>query len=287
MTVHTVPALFAALVDDAGLFPPERLPMPAAVARHRADAEAGHPVLTHRFLCPASRLSELRAQLETGEQFRLGLIVDTAIDDLPAALDHVADDSRLKLETVELGLPQADDPTAAVDRVTAATGDYAGNAKLHVELPLSTPDWAAAVPELANRGLGAKVRCGGIVADLFPTVDQVAAFLAAVATARVPFKATAGLHHAVRYRDPSTGFTHHGFLNLLVAVCRAVDRSGEEAIRAALWEDDAETLAGAAHAVGDTTAASARSLFLAYGSCSTSEPVDDLTALALLEVTRP
>jgi hypothetical protein len=32
--------LLAALVDDAGLFPPESLPMADALARHQADEDA-------------------------------------------------------------------------------------------------------------------------------------------------------------------------------------------------------------------------------------------------------
>ena len=43
--------LTSALVDDAGLFPPEELDMALAVARHRRDRAAGSPVLTHRFVC--------------------------------------------------------------------------------------------------------------------------------------------------------------------------------------------------------------------------------------------
>src|SRR5205085_6885486 len=83
--------LLAALVDDAGLFPPEQLPMAAALARHRADEAAGHPMLSHRFLCPASRLAELRAELARLEEgdgrapLRLGLILDTGLDGLAAA----------------------------------------------------------------------------------------------------------------------------------------------------------------------------------------------------------
>lgn len=56
-------ALTSALVDDAGLFPPEELDMASAVARHRRDRAAGSPVLTHRFVCPVARLGELRARL--------------------------------------------------------------------------------------------------------------------------------------------------------------------------------------------------------------------------------
>lgn len=82
--VSAVLKLLTALVDDAGLFPPERLPMPAAVARHRADAQTGHPVLTHRFLCPGSRLAKLRAELDPEESWRLGLVADTGLDACPA-----------------------------------------------------------------------------------------------------------------------------------------------------------------------------------------------------------
>ena len=44
-------ALTSALVDDAGLFPPEELDMASAIVRHRRDRAAGNPVLTHRFVC--------------------------------------------------------------------------------------------------------------------------------------------------------------------------------------------------------------------------------------------
>jgi hypothetical protein len=280
--VGTVPRLFAGLVDDAGLFPPERLPMPAAVQRHRADQTVGNPVLTHRFLCPASRLAELRAQLGPGEPWRLGLIVDTGVDGLPAALGEVPADPRLRLETVELRLPPAPDPATAAERVAAATR-RADGAAVYVELAAAEPGLPAALPELAARGLGAKVRCGGIEAELFPSVEQLAGFVTAAVGAGVPFKATAGLHHAVRYRDPVTGFDHHGFLNLLVAVCRAVDRAGEQDVRAALREDDGRALAAAARAVPEPAAARARSLFVGYGSCSTADPLTDLAALGLID----
>jgi len=36
--------------------------MAEALARHRADEAAGYPMLSHRFLCPASRIGELRAE---------------------------------------------------------------------------------------------------------------------------------------------------------------------------------------------------------------------------------
>jgi hypothetical protein len=277
--VHTAPRLFAALVDDAGLFPPEKLPMDAAVARHRADAAAANAVLTQRFLCPASVLDDLRARLGPDERWRIGLIVDVALAELGAALATVDGDERLALETVELRLPPGE-PRAAVEEVLVTVG--ARGAALCVELSPIAAGWEDALAAVAERGLAAKVRCGGIEAHLFPTAAQLAAFLTAAARAGVPFKATAGLHHAVRYRDPATGFDHHGFLNILVATARAVDGADPAAVEAALLIDDGAQLAAEARDLAPATADRTRDRFLAYGSCSTSEPVEDLADLGLI-----
>jgi hypothetical protein len=278
--------LFDGLVDDAGLFPPERLPMDAAVRRHRADEAAGNSVLTQRFLCPASALGELRARLRLDERWRIGLIVDVGLDELATALSTVDADERLVLETIELRLPAVDDPRSAVERVTALASASTSGATVHVELSPAVAGWEDALDAVADAGLSAKVRCGGLEAAAFPSAEQLAAFVLAAVRRWVAFKATAGLHHAVRYRDPQTGFTHHGFLNLLLAICAAVDGADIDEVAEVLLVDDGVALAERARAVPPRTAARARSLFQAYGSCSTSEPVEDLTALGLLEVAR-
>jgi hypothetical protein len=276
--------LFTGLVDDAGLFPPERLPMDAAVTRHRTDAAAGHPVLTQRFLVPTSGLRNLRGQLGRAERWRVGLIVDTALDGLDDLLLTVAADPRLLPETVEVQLPAGEEPAQAVERIAALAAGRGPT--VHVEISPALPGWETALGAVADGGLGAKVRCGGLEAAAFPSADDLAAFVTAAAASGVPFKATAGLHHAVRYRDQVTGFTHHGFLNLLLAVCRAVAGRGRAEVAAVLTVDDGGMLAEEARAVAPDTVARARSLFLAYGSCSTSEPIDDLAGLGLVAGSR-
>jgi hypothetical protein len=276
--------LFDGLVDDAGLFPPERLPMDAAVRRHRADETAGNPVLTQRFLCPVSALGEFLARLRPDERWRIGLIVDVGLDELAAALRTMDADERLTLETIELRLPGADDPRSAVEQVTVLASATTPPAAVHVELSPAVAGWEDALDAVADAGLAAKVRCGGLEAAAFPSPEQLASFVVAAVRRGVAFKATAGLHHAVRYRDPQTGFVHHGFLNLLLAVCAAVDGAGVDEAAEVLLIDDGAVLAARARAVSPRTAGQARSLFQAYGSCSTSEPVEDLTALGLLEV---
>jgi hypothetical protein len=278
--------LFDGLVDDAGLFPPERLPMDDAVRRHRADETTGNPVLTQRFLCPVSTLGELRARLQPDERWRIGLIVDVGPGELAAALRTVDADDRLTLETIELRLPDVNNPRSAVQQVTALASATTSGAVVHVELSPIVPGWEDAVDAVVDAGLSAKIRCGGLEAAAFPSPEQLASFLIAAVRRGVAFKATAGLHHAVRYRDPETGFTHHGFLNLVLATCAAVDGAGVDEVAEVLLVDDGVALAQRARAVPPRTAAHARSLFQAYGSCSTSEPVEDLTALGLLEVAR-
>ena len=106
--------------------------------------------------------------------------------------------------------------------------------------------------------------------------------LVAAVDAGLACKATAGLHHAVRHRDPLTGFDHHGFLNLLLAVSRAVQRAPDADVVRVLAIDDAGSLVGAARAVTEPVARATRDVLVAYGSCSTADPVADLTALDLI-----
>ena len=276
------PGLLAALVDDAGLFPPESLAMADALVRHRADEAAGHPMLSHRFLCQAGRIRELRTEwarlaADRREPLRLGLILDTGLEGFPAVQSEIAEDPLLALEMVEVPAPSAEAVTAALDALARF------EPAVFLEGPRS-PDWVKTVAS-ANQadGLrGAKVRCGGARADLFPSPEELAAFVCACFEHGVPFKATAGLHGAVRHRDDQTGFVHHGFLNLVLAAVRAAAGSPVDRVAAVLASTDASALAAEARAVSGRELSAARLLFRAYGSCSTSEPREEGAALGLL-----
>ncbi|HEV7863876.1 MAG TPA: hypothetical protein VGR20_14285, partial [Acidimicrobiia bacterium] len=93
---------------------------------------------------------------------------------------------------------------------------------------------------------------------------------------------TAGLHRAVRGVDERDTTVHHGFLNLLVACAVAVRGETESALAAVLAETDADQLTAWAREVSPGNAKLARSLLVAYGSCSTSEPREEAAALGLL-----
>jgi hypothetical protein len=139
--------------------------------------------------------------------------------------------------------------------------------------------WRPALERLSEAGRGAKLRTGGLRAELFPAAGELAAFISAGADRQVPFKCTAGLHHAVHHTDPTTGFVHHGFLNIVVATARAI--AGGD-VEDALTEERPERLAAEASAIDPPAAAATRALFVSYGSCDVQEPVADLLALGLL-----
>jgi hypothetical protein len=232
-------ALFARLIDHAPLFPPARLPLPEALADHRAALDGPCGWIVRRFVCPASTLAELN-----GEPLALSVVLDSDAD---------VDDPRV--ESIEVP------PNGALARLRPET--YAEVA------PEAIPRLA---PRLASSGLWAKLRCGPQV----PAVPELAEAIRICRRHAVPFKATAGLHHAVRQEG------QHGFMNLLAAAIFADEE-------AALAEDDAEAFRLNADIFRwrDRRASLAevkrgRELFVAFGSCSFSEPVDDLRALGFL-----
>jgi hypothetical protein len=133
--------------------------------------------------------------------------------------------------------------------------------------------------ELAGSPYLAKLRTGGIRADLYPSEAELAAAIASAVRHGVPFKATAGLHHAVRNTDPATGFEQHGFLNLLVATDAALAGAGLTELTALLAERDGARLAELVRAVSPST----REVFRSFGTCHIGEPVTELADLGLLD----
>jgi hypothetical protein len=282
--------LLAALVDDAGLFPPESLEMASALARHRADEAAACPMLSHRFLCPASRLAEMRAEWarlrgdHSGGPLRLGVILDTGVDGLAAAQAEVAEDPLVALEMVEVPAPSAEAVDAALEALAGFEPAAFVEGPRSLEWVKAVAGAGAGVGEQGTRLRGAKVRCGGARAELFPTPEELAAFICACFEHGVPFKATAGLHGAVRHRDEQTGFVHHGFLNLVLAAVAAGMGATVSDVAVVLGTTDGPALAAEARAVSERAKSAGRLLFRAYGSCSTSEPREEAAALGLLEV---
>ncbi len=128
----------------------------------------------------------------------------------------------------------------------------------------------------------------------------MARFLRACTVARVPFKATAGLHHPLRgsypltYAPDAPRGTLFGFLNVFLAAALAPALTGEE-LEALLQEESAAALGLTGDALtedaitwrghrleGAALEESRRRFALSYGSCSFTEPIEDLQELSLL-----
>lgn len=266
--------LLERLIDDAGLFPPARKPTERAVADHRAAREGEHAWLLGRFLCPVSRLGELAAA-GPDPAWRLGAVVDG--DDWRADFASIAAyDGPGTIDAIELRLPT--EPIATV--LDAAPAD----ADVYVEVPTGDARaMVAALEDLAADGrAGAKIRCGGVTPEAFPSDEAVARFVTECRRLGLRFKATAGLHHPFRTRDADIGVLQQGFDTGLAAPA-ALDADTLKVIA----ETDPRAFELAGDAIGWRgsfgEAAEARASFTGQGSCSFSEPVADLAEHGLLD----
>jgi hypothetical protein len=249
------------LIDDAALFPPGSAPMEAAVPAHRGYRQSWYEAMIGPLLVPQSRLAELSEHLGRGP-LRIGVIVDGELenvaadaDALPPQVTVVHFESRHALEHLAEFAPNWGRP-------------------VFVELPFGEKALDAVQPTTFIP----KFRTGGLAAEFFPAPATLAAAIAGCRLRGLQFKLTAGLHQAVRYRDPVTGFDHHGFLNVLVAAADANDGAPLADLAATLASTDTADLAERARRVLRRP----RALWTGYGSCSIDEPLGDLTDLGLL-----
>jgi len=275
------------MCDDAAVFPPGNAELPDAVAAHRRHRASRYAPLVGPLLVPASRLAEAAAQLGPDEVLKIGVIADggAAPAGLPAllgALEALHRGAGPVLDVRQVEVPVAmrgQDPLPGLRAVLAA--DL--KADLYAEIPL-TFGLVGALDALADaRAAGvraaAKFRTGGLAAELFPTTDDLAAVIVACTERNLPFKCTAGLHHALLHTDRETGFTHHGFLNILVGALAAADGAGPRAVASLLAATDPVRLVEPARLALRRD----RPLWVGFGTCSIAEPLADLTALNLLD----
>lgn len=265
-----------ALVDDAGLFPPEELPMAAALARHRSDQAAASPVLSQRFICPVTSGQDLMDQVLPSDRLEV-ILVGALHDEARAVLGALGEREQFRVVGFETRMPAPADRDAFGEHLRSTRMP----ADVYVEVALG-PSLGADLDQIVAWGVGAKVRCGGVTAAAFPSPAALAAFIRTAVERDVAFKATAGLHHALAHHDPVTGFDHFGFLNLLAATTVAGNGGDESAVAAMLVEREPAVVQ---RALGEATDALPREAFRSFGSCSTSEPVEDLAALGLIPST--
>ncbi len=295
MVSKSLHALVHTVVDYAGLFPPASLSMEAAAANYAAYRRDPHAWMLGRFVVPVARLDELSAAVATlggdasDHHWRLSALVGEDVAGDAKRLESFNAASRgLWVDAIEV---KATTP-AAVARIAAT---IPREIKSYVEIPVAD-DPHELLRAIAERKLRAKIRTGGVVADVFPSAEQVARFVRECYTVGAAFKATAGLHHPLRseraltYAPDSPRGTMHGFLNVFLAAAfqyngltradalamlQATSLDGVSfGVDALEWKDYRVTLA--------EIATIRRRSAVAFGSCSFREPVDDLIQLGLI-----
>lgn len=310
------------LIDYAGLFPPAKWPMDKAVRAYAEYLKGEHAWMLGRFILPVSRLEDFRRAaagagvLPTGkddEAWPLSALIDGDLDenlDAIFAFNHEHTQPRNGLaivDAVEIKVPM-DTPAAGGLHGAAFIDDAIERTPPEVfpffeigVMPAGTggppPDFRGCLAALAGADAGAKVRTGGVTPDAFPSPETVAEFLVACRAADAPFKATAGLHHALRgeynlsYEPGCARSVMHGFLNVFVAaVMLDAHRLGVAELASIIAQtapnafamDGATLRAGQWSAGVDQIERTREQFALSYGSCSFTEPVDELRQMGVL-----
>jgi hypothetical protein len=291
--------LLARIVDYAGLFPPAQLSLPEAINIYDRARSSPHYWMLDRFVLPASRFPEFIKLLPSentasSQPWSLSVIVSrnwrsdleqisqitkTKLNNQPSSIRisslEVAPLSPVEIQSIKLEIPTEVDA--------------------FFEIPFNV-DLEPYLDILHKIGAGAKLRTGGITSDAFPDSTQLGQRILSLANARIPFKATAGLHHALRGHCLTdalnkTSTTMHGFLNVAIASAFAYQQTislnevvailEESSINAFQlsnieigWHEFSLPISAIEH--------SRQQFFRSFGSCSFDEPIHDLYTLKLL-----
>ena len=277
MTSVAIRELLEHIVDYAGTFPPASLPLSEALDNYSRERRGPDSWLLGRLVVSAGSLNELETALWTSsaDEYQLSVILG---GDGAAQLAHVRafnerHAGRARIASVEFS-------PAPAPEIAALMRDVESNLDAFFETPLG-PDLQTRLDAIAAAGAAAKVRTGGTVASAIPDSAMLADFLHACAQRGLSFKATAGLHHAIRscypltYEPNSSTAVMHGFLNVTVAAALAKTGASRTDISDALMEPSATQLMAALppHLAG------MRQFFKSFGSCSFREPADELAGL--------
>ena len=293
-------ALLTGLIDYAGLFPPAALGMADAVREYAGHLASPDRWMLGRFVVPSARLDEFSAAADPilphddASAWRLAALPSPDIAGSVQAMGefncrHAASgQGRAVIDTIEFKVTSARELAPVLARMPPWLTAY-------VETPLDD-GMGAILDAVKAAGARAKVRTGGVTPGAFPTSESLALFIQATAERRLPFKATAGLHHPLRgaYRltydaDPPLG-TMFGFLNVFLAAALARQGGSHAELVALLEERDsgafttgADRITWRGHLFGASALQELRQhAAVSFGSCSFREPTDELRDLAWL-----
>lgn len=293
----SVRTLLAGIVDYAGLFPPSQLSMGEAVLNYATYHNSNLNWMLGRFVVPAARLDEFVAEakdfytaknngawklsaLDGGDLFE----TIRRIEDFNAANGAYA-----RCDTLELKAAGAAEIERAAEILPSYLTPYF---EIAVDESLSET-----VPALLLTRQRAKIRTGGITPETILSSHDIARFMRTCLAAGVPFKATAGLHHPLRcvkpltYDPGSVKAKMHGFLNVFLAAAFIREGFKPALVQEILEEEFAEAFTFENNGIwwrqeyflGLPQLQRLReSNLISFGSCSFTEPAEELQELGIL-----
>jgi hypothetical protein len=295
-SMNAMHSLLRESIDYAGLFPPAGLDMRTAVENYARYAAGRSAWALGRFIVSVNQLEELEVELGripfAGERpwrgaALLGADLQTDVE-LLDGFNRRYQNAGILIDTMEV-------KATSERRVGEISAAVPTRRQTYIELP-HAGDPRSLLQAVRDSGRRAKVRTGGVTPESFPDSRDLLRFLRAAVEHSVPFKATAGLHHPLRatyrltYAENSPRGTMFGFLNLMLAVAFLRMGMHETEVMQVLEEGDPDSIQADSGGIAwrgrhlDHTALSdARRLGMtSFGSCSFTEPIEDLETMALL-----
>lgn len=290
------------LIDYAGLFPPAELTMAEAVKNYAAYRQSEHAWMLGKFIVPAARLEEFEqaaAELwprdSEADFWKLSALGGANLNDDLAQINRFSRRRTAGETAAVVMIDTIEFKVSTVAEIETAMQTMPPTLTCFIEIPINDNP-TELIKTIGEHGAFAKVRTGGVTVDAFPSSQNLACFIATCAEEDVGFKATAGLHHPLRsvnrltYQPDSDSAMMHGFLNVFLAAAFAQNGLNAEQLAGMLEETSLEAFRfeeGCVYwrdemlVVGHIR--NARHLFsIAFGSCSFTEPVEDLQRLQLL-----
>jgi hypothetical protein len=289
-------------IDYAGLFPPAELEMAEAVRCYAEYRKGPDHELLGRFVVPASRMDEFAAEavqfLERGDDsvpWCLSVLVD---GDAAAARRSMMEFTAFHMSGSAHGHALCDAVEVKAEdeiQIKAIANSFPSPIKLFFEIG-SSGRVEQSLEMIARHGGAAKIRTGGTKPEAFPEAETVIHFIFACHRLGIPFKATAGLHHAIcgtyplTYESDGASNPMFGYLNLLLASAFIRKGMTDRNARYVLEEDSIDEfhfhdvgVSWRGHDLNRDDLRLARSqLLLSFGSCSFSEPVNEARELGLI-----
>jgi len=312
--MNSLKTFLSQIIDYAGLYPPASLPLEDAIhnfVKYQSGAEAW---MLSRFIIPAKRLGEL-SQFTEQSFSREGVLAFSALGrggrDVSEFLENLKLDIgdinafrdlhgvRVFVDMFEVVLPTSvlGSSSSVHDLVNKAAEVLNKNGlTVFFESPFGE-GWQTRAEKLMrilrkfkDRHVGFKLRTGGVAADAFPSVEQVAWAIASARDAGVPMKFTAGLHHPMRHYNEGMQTKMHGFLNVFGAGVLAVTKNLSIGQIQMILEDenpvnfmfDETSFAWKGLRVVTPEVRHARQQVVSFGSCSFDEPREDLQSMGFL-----